>query len=161
MKQIENEVFDLSLQYVKDNNINIYDVVYDKQGKDMCLTIYIDSDNGISIDDCEKFSQYIDPIIDEKINIKEQYFLEVSSAGLERTLRSDKHFEDNINTLVSVHLYKPQDKKKEFIGILKQYNGNEIIIDCDGNEYTFNMKDISIVKTVFDWNNERGNKDAK
>lgn len=153
MKTIEKQVYDLVMFYANEHNLEIYDVIYDKQGKDMYLSIYIDSEKGISIEDCENLTNYINPILDEKLDIKDAYFLEVSSSGLEKVIRNDNHFEKFLNTNIRVSLFKPIDKQKEFEGILKEYTNDTVTISIGENDKVFSRKDIAIIKTVYDWNN--------
>lgn len=153
MKTIEKQVYDLVMPYANEHNLEIYDVIYEKQGKDMYLSIYIDSEKGISIEDCENLTNYINPILDEKLDIKDAYFLEVSSSGLEKVIRNDNHFEKFLNTNIRVSLFKPIDKQKEFEGILKEYTNDTVTISIGENDKVFSRKDIAIIKTVYDWNN--------
>lgn len=153
MKTIEKQVYDLVMPYASEHNLEIYDVIYEKQGKDMYLSIYIDSEKGISIEDCENLTNYINPILDEKLDIKDAYFLEVSSSGLEKVIRNDNHFEKFLNTNIRVSLFKPIDKQKEFEGILKEYTNDTVTISIGENDKVFSRKDIAIIKTVYDWNN--------
>ena len=81
-------------------------VEYVKEGPEWYLRYFIDSPNGIDINDCEKVSRYVEAILDEKEYIKGQYILEVSSLGLERPLRNEKDFQDNIGALIEVNLFK-------------------------------------------------------
>lgn len=153
MKTIEKQVYDLVMPYANEHNWEIYDVIYEKQGKDMYLSIYIDSEKGIGIEDCENLTNYINPILDEKVDIKDPYFLEVSSSGLEKVIRNDNHFKKFLNTNIRISLFKPIDKQKEFEGVLKEYTNDTVIISIEGNDRTFSRKDIAIIKTVYDWNN--------
>ena len=152
MKQIEEKVYNLVKPYAESNNLEIYDVIYEKRGKDMYLSIYIDSNNGVSIEDCEKLTNYINPILDEEIELKQQYFLEVSSSGLEKVIRTDEHFEKFLNSKVRISLFKAVDSKKEYEGILKCHNSNSVTLEIDDKEYCFDKTNISLVKTVYDWN---------
>ena len=95
-KNIESKVQELIEKEITDLGYELYDVEYLKEGRDFYLRIYINSKEGIGIEDCEKVNNVIDPILDEKDFIKDQYFLEVSSIGLERNLRKEKHFKDEI-----------------------------------------------------------------
>ncbi len=156
MKQLEREVFEVILPFADELNLEIYDVIYEKRGKDMYLTIYIHKENGISIDDCENLNNLIENEIDEKIKIDEQYFLEVSSSGLERHIRNEEHFKKYLNTQIEIHLFKPVDKIKVYTGLLKKYTDNTVTILADDKEYLFEKADISQIRTVYDWNNEKG-----
>ena len=108
--------------------------------------------NGISIEDCEKVSNEINEKLDEADYIKEQYFLEVSSPGLERNLRKEKQFLNSLGTKIIVKLYnKAENGKKEIEGILKEYNKEFLIIETDENKIKINNKNIATAKTVYDW----------
>lgn len=148
---IETKVEELLKPIVENLNYELYDVRYEKEGKDYYLRIIIDKPEGIDINDCEKVNDAINDILDEADYIKDQYFLEVSSPGLERVLRKDKHFEKQIGNEISLKLFKPIDKQKELIGILEEYNENELTIKVEDKTLKINLKDIAIAKTVFNW----------
>ena len=86
--------------------------------------MYIDNENGINLEDCEKVSNEINDILDEADYIKEQYFLEVSSPGIERILRKDKHLEETIGNRIIINLFKPLDGKKEYVGNLISFDNS-------------------------------------
>lgn len=130
---------------------SLYDVIYAKEGKDYYLRIVIDKPEGIDINDCENVNNAINDILDEADYIKDQYFLEVSSPGLERTLRKEKHFMSQIGKEVNIKLFKPINKQKELIGILKEYNNKEILIETEKETIKIDLKDIALVKTIFNW----------
>lgn len=109
MAKIEDKVENLIKTKVQELGYNLYDVEYVKEGKDYFLRVYIDKDNGITLDDCEIVSNGITEILDNADYIKEQYFLEVSSTGLEKVLRRDEHLEQNIGKEVEVKLFKAID----------------------------------------------------
>ena len=112
MANIENRVQDLVENTITELGYELYDVQYVKEGKDYYLRIYIDSKKGIDLEDCEKVSNEVSTILDKNDFIKEQYFLEISSPGIERILRKDKHLKDNIGEEVEVSLFKPINKQK-------------------------------------------------
>ena len=118
MANIEEKVEKLLIDKVNVLGYELYDVQYAKEGKDYFLKVFIDRPNGIDLNDCEKVSNEINPLLDEVDYIKEQYFLEVSSPGIERILRKDKHLKDNIGKLVELRLFKPIDKQKSIEGTL-------------------------------------------
>ena len=148
---IEAKVQNLLEKVITDLGYDLYDVKYEKEGKDYYLRIIIDKPDGIDLNDCEKVNNSINDILDEADYIKDQYFLEVSSPGIERVLRKEKHFESQIGNEISVKLFKPIDKQKELIGILEEYNNNEITIKLDDKSITINLKDIALAKTIFNW----------
>ena len=108
MANIEDKVESLISKTINDLGYELYDIEYVKEGKDFFLRIYIDSEKGIDLNDCEKVSNSITEILDEEDYIKEQYFLEVSSPGVERILRKEKHLKDNIENEIEIKLFKPR-----------------------------------------------------
>lgn len=148
---IETKVEQLLEKIIVDLGYDLYDVRYEKEAKDYYLRIIIDKPEGIDINDCEKVNNAINDILDEADYIKDQYFLEVSSPGLERILRKDKHFEKQIGNEISLKLFKAIDKQKELIGTLEEYNKEELTIKVDDKTLKINLKDIAIAKTVFNW----------
>lgn len=151
MANIESKVQSILEPIIQNLGYDLYDVIYAKEGKDYYLRIVIDNENGINIKDCEIVNDAINDILDEKDFIKEQYFLEVSSPGLERTLRKEKHFISQFGNKVQVNLFRPLNKQKEILGILKNFENNEITLEVENEILKLNMKDIVSVKTVFDF----------
>lgn len=151
MASIEEKVESLIIDKINDLGYELYDVYYVKEGKDYFLRIFIDKPEGIDLNDCEKVNNAINELLDEADYIKDQYFLEISSPGIERILRKDKHLEDNIDSLVEVKLFKPIEKQKVLQGILKEYNKEKIIIEVEEKSIEISRKDISVIKTVYEW----------
>ena len=119
-----------------------------KNGKNYFLRIFIDKDTGIDLNDCEKVSNEINDLLDEADCIKEQYFLEVSSPGIERILRKDKHLEENIGNEVEVSLFKKDENgSKNYVGILKQFDEEKIVID----DISIQRKNIAQIKKIYKW----------
>lgn len=129
LASIEEKVENLVKEPINKLGYDLYDVNYIKEGKDFFLRIFIDNERGIDLNDCEKVNDAISDLLDEANYIKEQYFLEVSSPGIERIIRKDKQLEQNIGEEIYVKLFKPLNNKKEYIGILKSYNENVIEIE--------------------------------
>lgn len=150
-KSIETKVENLLKDIIENLGYELYDVLYLKEGKDYYLRIVIDKEAGIDINDCEKVNDAINDILDDADYIKEQYFLEVSSPGLERTLRKSVHFEKQIGNQILVKLFKAIDKQKELVGILKEYSEDELILEQENKEIKVEVKNIALAKTVFDW----------
>ena len=151
MPKIEENVETLIMPIIENLGYSLYDVQYVKEGKDNYLRVFIDKKEGISLEDCEKVNNAITDILDEKNYIKDQYFLEISSPGIERVIRKDKHFKENIGNKVCVKLFKPIEKEKQLIGTLENFDENNIYINC-GNTIQIDRKNISLIKTVYDWN---------
>ena len=150
MTSLEKKIFEELEPIINGLNISLYDVIYEKEGKDFYLRIFIEKDGGVDISDCENVNNAINDILDEKDFIKGHYYLEVSSAGLEKTLRLDKHFKDNIGNKIQINLYKQINNSKNVIGILKDYDDEKVIVESD-EIIEINKNDISLIKTVFDW----------
>ncbi len=151
MAKIEEKVEKLIQDKVKNIGYSLYDVEYVKEGANYYLRIYIDSPKGIDLSDCEKVSNEINDILDEADYIKEQYFLEVSSPGIERVLRKDKHLKQNIENRVEVKLFKKDEKgNKSYIGILKKFDTETVTIETT-EEITIERKNIALLKTVYNW----------
>ena len=147
MSKIETNVENLIKPIVEEIGYKLYDVIYEKEGKDYFLRIFIDNEKGISLEDCEKVNNAITGVLDEKDYIKEQYFLEVSSPGVERILRKDWQIKENIGQNVEVKLIKPLNGEKVITGTLKDLNDESIIID----DIEIPRKDISLIKIKFEW----------
>lgn len=152
MASIEERVENLLQKKIEELGYKLYDVQYVKEGQNYFLRIYIEKENGsIDLNDCEKVNDGINDLLDTADYIKEQYFLEVSSTGVEKILRKDKHLADNIGVEVEVKLFKPINKQKEFVGVLENFNEDEITLKIKNNEIKLNRKDISLIKTIYNW----------
>ena len=149
MAKIEEKVEELVKEKIENLGYELYDVLYIKEGSNRILRIVIDNEKGISLEDCEKVNNEIKDIIDEKDYINEQYYLEVSSPGIERLLRKDWQLQKYIGEDVSVKLFKKDDKgNKNYIGKLLEVTDNFIKIS-QNEEIQIDRKNISQIKTVF------------
>ena len=152
MTKTEQTVRDLIKPTIEELGYKLYDVEYVKEGKEYFLRVYIDSEKGIDLDDCENVSNSIDPILDEADPISTSYSLEVSSCGLERHLREKEHYEMAIGKRIEIKLFKPLEKEKQFEGILKEIKDDSIIIETeDKKEIEFYIEEIATAKILFDW----------
>ena len=147
MAKIEEKVESLIEPKVQELGYNLYDVEYVKEGKEY----YIDKDTVISLEDCELVSNNINELLDQADYIKEQYFLEVSSPGIERILKKDKHLKDNIGAKVQIKLFKPVNGKKQYEGILKNFNESNIEIETASATLEIERQNIGQIKTIFEW----------
>lgn len=145
----------LLVPVVAANDCEIYDVEYVKEGSDWYLRAYIDKPDGVGIQDCENVSRALSEKLDEEDFISDAYILEVSSPGLGRALKKDRHLEKSIGKEVEIKTYKPINKQKEFIGILKSYDKDTIIIKMGSasktNDMVFARADIAIIRLTFDF----------
>lgn len=152
MAKIEERVESLIGPRIESFGYRLYDVEFVKEGKDFYLRVYIDKDSGISLEDCEAVSNGINEVLDEADYIKEQYFLEVSSPGVERVLKKDRHLKENIGNKVQVKLFKPLAGKKVFEGLLESFSDENICIKVESQILEIERSNIGQIKTVFDWN---------
>lgn len=142
---------ELLLPIVKTCGVEIYDVEYVKEGSDYYLRAYIDKPDGVNINDCENVSRALSDALDEADFIPDAYILEVSSPGLGRTLKKDRHLEKSIGLDVEIRLYKPQNGTKEYDGVLESYNADIITISNDEGEYSFARTDIAVIRLALDF----------
>lgn len=147
---IESRLESLLQPIINDLGYILYDVQYIKEGKDYYLRVTIDKEDGISIEDCENVNNAINEPLDTENIIQDSYFLEVSSPGIERILRKSWHYEKQIGNCITIKLFKAINKSKEFTGILRVYNEENLKLEVDGELLTFNLKDIAVAKTVFE-----------
>lgn len=131
--------------------VEIYDVEYVKEGADWYLRAYIDKPAGVNIEDCEKVSRALSDALDKEDFIEDAYILEVSSPGLGRTLKKDKHLEKSLGSEVEVKTYKPIDKCKEFAGVLKAYDKDTVTVETESKEMVFAKSDIALIRLALDF----------
>lgn len=131
--------------------VEIYDIEYLKEGSDWYLRVYIDKPEGVNINDCENVSRALSDELDREDFIQDAYILEVSSPGLGRALKKDKHLEKSLGEEVEIKTYKPIDKCKEFQGILKAYDNDTITITINEEEKIFARTEIAIIRLAFDF----------
>lgn len=151
MTRTEQEYYNIVLPIVEELGYKLYDVLYVKEGADWYLRLFIDSEKGIDLDDCEKVSNAVGEKLDEVDPIENAYVLEVSSCGLERHLRDEKQFKVVIGKKIEVKLFKAFEKRKQFEGILKDVLDGKIKIDSEDKVYELNIDDISSAKILYNW----------
>ena len=150
MANIEEKVENLLKQKIENLGYELYDVLYLKEGKDYTLRIVIDKKEGISLDDCEKVNNEINDILDEVDYIKDSYYLEVSSPGIERVLRKDWQLKKYIGETVRISLFKKDENGfKEYIGNLKDINDKDLIIEQGMKDYVIERKKIAQIVTCY------------
>ena len=132
-KRIEEAVEAIVQEIVQDSDLEVVDVEYVKE-RDWYLRIYLDKEGGIEIDDCQKISEALEQILDEKDLLKDAYILEVSSPGLDRVLKKARDFEREQGKDVEVTFYAPVDGKKTWVGTLTGYDREKNAIVLDGEK---------------------------
>ncbi|MCQ2540577.1 MAG: ribosome maturation factor RimP [Acetatifactor sp.] len=131
--------------------VSIYDIEYVKEGSDYYLRAYIDKPEGVNIIDCENVSRALSDVLDKEDFIAESYILEVSSPGLGRTLKKDKHLAASIGQEVEIKLFKPVDKCKEFAGVLESFDAENLTISAEEGSITFKREQIALIRLAFDF----------
>ena len=148
-KSIAEIVEELLRPTVEELGYELWDVEYSKIGTEYHLELTIDSDEGINIEDCEKVHRAIDPILDEVDPIENFYYLEVSSPGIERELRTDEHINLSLGQKVEAKLFKPIDGKRSIVGELVSYDGERVCIDEGGEQRLIAKNEIAKITTVY------------
>ncbi len=140
-------VWEMAEPLAKELGLKIWDVRFLKEGADWYLRIFIDKEGGVSIDDCVDMTHAINKPLDESDPIEQAYFLEVSSPGVERELVREEHFTAYVGEKIKVKMIRPVEGKREFSGILEDYNdGNITIRMSDESGFTFTKKEASWIK---------------
>jgi len=149
LASIEERVETLIKSTIEEIGYDLYDVEYAKEGKNYFLRIFIDKSEGIDLQDCEKVNDAINDLLDTADYIKEQYFLEVSSPGIERILRKDKHLEQNIGKEVYVKLFKKDENgNKEYQGNIEKFDQEKLFLE---ENIEIERKNVAQIKTIYNW----------
>ena len=148
VKNIAGRIREFAEPVVRELGYTLWDVVFEKVGSLYELTVYIDAEDGIGIEDCEKVSRALDPLLDRYDPIPQAYTFYVSSAGLERTLSLPAHFEKFMGHQVEVRLYRAVDGAKQHTGILSAYENGRVTVE-NGKTITFDPADIASVRVVY------------
>lgn len=148
----EQKVYELIKPITDELGYYLWDVCYVKEGALWYLRVFIDQDEGISINDCERATEPINKILDEKDPIPQSYILEVGSAGLERELVKEEHFEVCAGDEVRLHFIRAIDGEKEIVGKLISGSREFVTVELeDGSERSFPLSDISFVKLYMEF----------
>ena len=141
---------ELLLPIAEANQVEIYDIEYVKEGSDWYLRAYIDKEGGVTINDCEAVSRALSDALDAEDFVEDAYILEVSSPGLGRLLKKDKHFSRSLMEEVEIKTYKPVSGGKEFSGRLAAFDDRTItILPEEGGELVFDRSDVAAVRLAF------------
>ena len=144
--KITDQVASFAEPVVKEAGCRLWDVEYVREGSERYLRLYIDTEGGVDIDDCERIHRAMDPILDEKDPISESYHFEVCSAGLERALKRPSDFEEFMNSPVLVKLYRPRNGLKELPGILRGYEEGRVTLEAGKETITFEKSEVALVR---------------
>ena len=154
-KKIKEIIAELLADFLAENGYELYHVEFVKEVKDWFLRVYLDKlpidgeEQYISVDDCEKVSRYLSEKMDEVDPIEQNYYLEVSSAGLDRTLLFEKNYTKFAGKQVEITLYKAMDGKKVYSGqLVGLINNNIVVRDGDGNDIELPFETVAKTKLV-------------
>ncbi len=133
-------------QPVAELGYELCDVDFVKEYGDWVLTLYIDKEGGVNIDDCERVSRAVDPMLDEADPIEQAYMLSVSSLGLDRPLKKDADFSRNIGKRIEIKLFAPKNGKKEFTGELISFDEANVVVRLESGELVLERKAIALAR---------------
>ncbi len=154
MTKTEQKIKELTVTKIEQLGYKLYDVLFVKEAGEWYLRFFIrkQDDSKIDLDDCEKVSNGLSDLLDEADPISESYNLEVSSCGMEPHLREQEHYKQAVGKKVQINLFKPQDGKKEFEGILLRVSDDIVELDVGDKATTsIDIKDISSAKIKYNW----------
>ncbi len=131
--------------------VSIYDVEYVKEGSDYYLRAYIDKDGGVNIQDCENVSRRLSGELDREDFIADAYILEVSSPGLGRILKKEKHLRASVGEKVEIRLFGPMDGRKDFSGTLEDFDQESVTILEEEGRTTLKRADMAVIRLAIDF----------
>ena len=143
MAKVTELTAQLAAPIVAEQGCTLWDVEYVKEAGTWYLRVFIDKDGGVSINDCEAVSRPLSDKLDEVDPIEGSYVLEVGSAGADRVLKKPEHFAAFLGSAVEVRLYRAQEGKKEFVGVLEQYENGDVQLE---GGLRFEKKDVAQVR---------------
>ena len=145
-EEIELAVENLCAPFCKEKGYEIVEVEYVKEGSEYILRIYAEKEGGITIEDCVAISKYIDPILDGEDIIENEYRLQVSSPGLDRTLKKEKDFTRYAGRVVELKTYDKVNDSKEHEGVLKGLIDGNIVLIENEEEVAYKQNEVALVK---------------
>ena len=146
MSKITDKVTELARPVVEEEGCSLWDVEYVREAGCWYLRIFIDKEGGVGIDDCERISRRLDPLLDEADPIPDSYVFEVGSAGAERELKRPGDFEQFMGHEVEVKTYKPVNGSKAFVGTLAGYADGAVTLRVGAENMTFEKNQIALVR---------------
>jgi len=149
VKKSEQQIVDLLEPTIEAMGLQLWGIEHVSQGRYSVLRIYIESADGISIEDCEQVSRQVSAILDVEEPIAGEYTLEVSSPGADRRLFTLEQFEQFTGSEVDVRLKTPLEGRRKFKGQLTGVKEQRIVLQVDGNEYQCPFEAIERANIVF------------
>lgn len=150
-KQVVARVSELVQPLCRQQGVSLWDVTFEKEGQKYFLTVFIDREGGIFIEDCEKISRELDPLLDgREFDSLPAYTLSVSSAGLERRLVKPEHFAWAMGKKVEAGFYRARQGARNAVGVLAGYDGETLTLECGDKSESIPMAEVSAVHLVFE-----------
>ena len=146
MKKVTEIVAELAAPVAAEFGCELWDTEYVREGGQWFLRLYLDKDGGVDILDCENVSRKVSDLLDQADPIEGSYVFEVSSAGAERQLKRPSDFEKFIGNPVLLKTYQNRDGRKEFAGVLKEYDGGAVVLEMGKQELRFEKSEIAMVR---------------
>jgi len=146
MKKVTEIVAELAAPVAAEFGCELWDTEYVREAGQWFLRLYLDKDGGVDILDCENVSRRVSDLLDEADPIEGSYIFEVSSAGAERQLKRPSDFEKFLGSPVLLKTYQNRDGRKEFPGVLKEYDGGAVVLEMDKQELRFEKNEVAMVR---------------
>ena len=146
MSRLTDKIAEIARPVVEEEGCSLWDVEYVREAGSWYLRIYIDKTGGVDIEDCERISRRLDPVLDEADPIPDSYVFEVGSAGIERELKRPGDFESFLGSEVEVRLYQPVNGQKAYVGTLVGYDNGTTTIEIGGKTLSFNKTQTAQVR---------------
>ena len=147
---IAQSVMDLIEPVLEAEGLELVDVEYKKEGPNWILRVFIDKEGGVTVADCQKASHLTGDLIDVEETIKIPFNLEVSSPGLDRSLKREKDFLKFKGKRIRLHSLSPIDNKRKFTGILADFKDQIIFIDLDGKPFEIPLSQVAKANLVIE-----------
>jgi len=151
MSKTEELVFSLAEPFAAEIGCEVLEVEYKKEGSDYFLRVFLDREEGVDMDACAYVSERLSVALDEKDPIREAYFLEVCSPGIDRALKRDKDFVRFAGKKVDVKLYAAKDGAKEFCGVLLGKEENTVTVELNGKNISFLYEEAAYIKLAIEF----------
>jgi ribosome maturation factor RimP len=146
MKKVTEIVAELAAPVAAEFSCELWDTEYVREAGQWFLRLYLDKDGGVDILDCENVSRRVSDLLDEADPIEGSYIFEVSSAGAERQLKRPSDFEKFLGSPVLLKTYQNRDGRKEFPGVLKEYDGGAVVLEMGKQELRFEKNEVAMVR---------------
>ena len=146
MSKLTDKIAEIARPVVEEEGCSLWDVEYVREAGTWYLRVFIDRDGGVSIDDCERVSRRLDPILDEEDPIPDSYVFEVGSAGADRELKRPGDFERFMGSEVEVKLYRPVDGSKHYTGTLSGYEAGAVSLTVGEKTLRFPKEQVAQVR---------------